>query len=187
MTSRSLRNPGRLSRSHSGICSASLCCPDFSCGCIVRKELGRHQVRKDTKVVAKQGTLALIGWACPDSPECNLMSIYWCWNGRHCVSDSGRQSGWDSALLLWKWEELEMMTRRLSLTINFRKEVFPVINSSTGQHVRMIAFASCFVYLSCHLLGRLGLTHKEVSTRCHRRSSSEQGWHLQSALIAQSD
>lgn len=103
------------------------------------------------------------------------------------MSDSGRQSGWDLALLLWEWEELEMMTRRLSLTTNFRKEVFPGINFSAGQHVRMIAFTSCFVSLSCHLLGRLVLTHKEASARCHGRSSLEQGWHLQSALIAHSD
>lgn len=75
------------------------------------------------------------------------------------MSDLGRRSDWDSALLLWEWEELEMITRRLSLTTNFRK-VFPGINSSAGQHVRMIAFASCFVALSCHLLGRLGLTQK---------------------------
>lgn len=55
------------------------------------------------------------------------------------------------------------MTRRLSWTTNFRKEVFPGINFTAGQHVRMIAFPSCFVSFSWHLLGRLGLTHKEAS------------------------
>lgn len=183
MSSRSLRNPGRLSRSHSGRWSASWCSPDSLCGCIARKGLGRHQGRKDTKVVTKQGTYWL---STPGQPW--VQPVYLMVLEREALCEwLSRQSSWDLALLLWEWEELELMTRRWSLTTTFRKEVFPGINFSAGQHVRMIAFTSCFVSLSCHLLGRLGLTHKEASTRCHRSSSLEQEWHVQSALIAHSD
>lgn len=159
MSSRLLRNPGRLCHNHSGMWSASLCGPGSSCGCAAQKELGDTQKRKIWRLSLSEELLPLSVEHVPTalSPTWGLLSIL---NGSGMggamwVTQEGRVAGTQHCAV--GWEGLEMIARRLHLTTVFR-EVFPGIASSAGQHVRVVAFTTCFVTLSCHLLGRLGLT-----------------------------
>lgn len=59
MTSRSLRNPGRLARNRSGTWSASLCIPDSSGGWTAQQELGGHKEGQTGGLSPSKGLLPL--------------------------------------------------------------------------------------------------------------------------------
>ena len=72
MSSKLLRNPGRLSRTHFGTWSASSCALDSSCVGTAWKGLGDTREGEKKELSLSKEFLPLFVGRAPDSPEPNL-------------------------------------------------------------------------------------------------------------------